>query len=431
MPMIQKKIETYTLFAISVFFIIIGIFTCINGTTLMELILFLLSIGISFRAVLQLIMILIKRRGKIAATLVESGVQLLFATFIQYQTPFILKSLTVVFGFYILVMSALHFINYVLYFKYHIRGSFSVLCKGIATLIFAILLIYKPTDNMKYAEIVIGIYLIFLGISYFIDFIQMILPTTITNRMKERIKVSLPLLFTAFIPQKLLSRINDMLEVEHDTKHFNASKSNSTPDIEVIIHLAKNGSAAMGHVEVAFENKIYSYGNYNRHSRKLFDSIGDGIICIADKEKYIHYAIENKNRYLVIFGLSLTSEQKQKVQKRIQDLISADTEDYYPDLQLYEMGKIPNGDFNDMSSDLYKLANAKFKRITRGKHKKFFVLKTNCAMIVDYILGSLGKGVLAINGIITPGTYYDYLNKEFLINSSNVITRKVYTKETL
>ena len=187
----------------------------------------------------------------------------------------------------------------------------------------------------------------------------------------------------------------------------------------------------MGHVEVAFENKIYSYGNYNRHSRKLFDSIGDGIICIADKEKYIHYAIENKNRYLVIFGLSLTSEQKQKVQKRIQDLISTDTEDYYPDLQLYEMGKIPNGDFNDMSSDLYKLANAKFKRITRGKHKKFFVLKTNCAMIVDYILGSLGKGVLAINGIITPGTYYDYLNKEFLINSSNVITRKVYTKETL
>ena len=262
--MIQKKIETYTLFAISVFFIIIGIFTCINGTTLMELILFLLSIGISFRAVLQLIMILIKRRGKIAATLVESGVQLLFATFIQYQTPFILKSLTVVFGFYILVMSALHFINYVIYFKYHIRGSFSVLCKGIATLIFAILLIYKPTDNMKYAEIVIGIYLIFLGISYFIDFIQMILPTTITNRMKERIKVSLPLLFTAFIPQKLLSRINDMLEVEHDTKHFNASKSNSTPDIEVIIHLAKNGSASMGHVEVAFENKIYSYGNYNR-----------------------------------------------------------------------------------------------------------------------------------------------------------------------
>src|SRR5699024_5600987 len=159
--------------------------------------------------------------------------------------------------------------------------------------------------------------------------------------------------------------------------HFNASKSNLTPDIEVIIHLAKNGSASMGHVEVAFENKIYSYGNYNRQSRKLFDSIGDGIICIADKEKYIHYAIENKNRYLVIFGLSLTSEQKQKVQKRIQDLISTDTEDYYPDLQLYEMGKIPNGDFNDMSSDLYKLANAKFKRITRGKHKKFFVLKTN------------------------------------------------------
>ena len=429
--MIQKKIETYTFFAISVFFIIIGIFTCIDGTALMELILFLLSIGISFRAIVQIITILRKRRGKIATTLIESGFQLLFATFIQYQTPLILKSITIVFGLYILIMSALHFINYVIYFRYHIRGSFRVLCEGIATLIFAILLIYKPTDNMKYAEIVIGIYMIFLGVSYFIDFIQMVLPTRITNKMKERIKISLPLLFTVFIPQKLLFRINEMLEVEHDTDDFNASKSNSRPDIEVIIHLAKNGSAAMGHVEIAFENKIYSYGNYNRHSRRLFDAIGDGIICIADKEKYIHYAIESKNRYLVIFGLSLTADQKRNVQKRIQDLISVNTADYYPDLQLYEMGKIPYGDFDDMSSDLYKLANAKFKRITRGKHKKFFVLKTNCAMVVDYILGSLGKGVLAVNGIITPGTYYDYLNKEFLITSSNVITRKVYTKETL
>lgn len=429
--MIQKKIETYTFFAISVFFIIIGIFTCIDGTALMELILFLLSIGISFRAIVQIITILRKRRGKIATTLIESGFQLLFATFIQYQTPLILKSITIVFGLYILIISALHFINYVIYFRYHIRGSFRVLCEGIATLIFAILLIYKPTDNMKYAEIVIGIYMIFLGVSYFIDFIQMVLPTRITNKMKERIKISLPLLFTVFIPQKLLFRINEMLEVEHDTDDFNASKSNSSPDIEVIIHLAKNGSAAMGHVEIAFENKIYSYGNYNRHSRRLFDAIGDGIICIADKEKYIHYAIESKNRYLVIFGLSLTADQKRNVQKRIQDLISVNTVDYYPDLQLYEMGKIPYGDFDDMSSDLYKLANAKFKRITRGKHKKFFVLKTNCAMVVDYILGSLGKGVLAINGIITPGTYYDYLNKEFLITSSNVITRKVYTKETL
>ena len=429
--MIQKKIETYTFFAISVFFIIIGIFTCIDGTALMELILFLLSIGISFRAIVQIITILRKRRGKIATTLIESGFQLLFATFIQYQTPLILKSITIVFGLYILIISALHFINYVIYFRYHIRGSFRVLCEGIATLIFAILLIYKPTDNMKYAEIVIGIYMIFLGVSYFIDFIQMVLPTRITNKMKERIKISLPLLFTVFIPQKLLFRINEMLVVEHDTDDFNASKSNSSPDIEVIIHLAKNGSAAMGHVEIAFENKIYSYGNYNRHSRRLFDAIGDGIICIADKEKYIHYAIESKNRYLVIFGLSLTADQKRNVQKRIQDLISVNTVDYYPDLQLYEMGKIPYGDFDDMSSDLYKLANAKFKRITRGKHKKFFVLKTNCAMVVDYILGSLGKGVLAINGIITPGTYYDYLNKEFLITSSNVITRKVYTKETL
>ena len=43
------------------------------------------------------------------------------------------------------------------------------------------------------------------------------------------------------------------------------------------------------------------------------------------------------------------------------------------------------------------------------------------------------KSLHGINKVSPPIDQFanDYLNKEFLINSSNVITRKVYTKETL
>ena len=52
-------------------------------------------------------------------------------------------------------------------------------------------------------------------------------------------------------------------------------------------------------------------------------------------------------------------------------------------------------------------------------------------MLAEHILGSLGKNVIAINGIIAPGTYYEYLNTEFKKKNTNVITRKIYTKQNI
>ena len=37
--------------------------------------------------------------------------------------------------------------------------------------------------------------------------------------------------------------------------------------------------------------------------------------------------------------------------------------------------------------------------------------------------------ILSINGIITPGTYYDYLNRAFKRKNSNIIYKEIYNKE--
>ena len=34
--------------------------------------------------------------------------------------------------------------------------------------------------------------------------------------------------------------------------------------------------------------------------------------------------------------------------------------------------------------------------------------------------------ILSINGIITPGTYYDYLNRALKLKRSNVISKEIY-----
>ena len=237
----------------------------------------------------------------------------------------------------------------------------------------------------------------------------------IPNHLKNKVRISLPILIAAFIPRKLITLINEILEQEPDEVTIEDKKKNSQKaDIEVIIHLANSGSAAFGHIEVSFDGKTYSYGNYDMHSRKLFDAIGDGVICIADRDAYIQYALQNKKRYLVVFGISLTKKEKDIVKKRIHKLITTNVEDYSTDIQVAEKRKLPKGNYHDMSREIYKLANGQFKKITNGKWKKFFVLKTNCTGLVENILNGVGLHILEFNGLLTPGSYYDYLNREFL-----------------
>ena len=52
----------------------------------------------------------------------------------------------------------------------------------------------------------------------------------------------------------------------------------------------------------------------------------------------------------------------------------------------------------------------------------------NCSHLIDEIVGSSGMDILSINGIITPGTYYDYLYKKLRGKNSNVISMSIYNQ---
>ena len=45
------------------------------------------------------------------------------------------------------------------------------------------------------------------------------------------------------------------------------------------------------------------------------------------------------------------------------------------------------------------------------------------------MLGVLGIDSFDMNGVITPGTYLDYFNKEFLKHNSKIITRRIYNEQ--
>ena len=77
---------------------------------------------------------------------------------------------------------------------------------------------------------------------------------------------------------------------------------------------------------------------------------------------------------------------------------------------------------------LQKKTRAKFYKFKQTSYKTYFLLFTNCVKLVDNVLGVTGSDLLKLNGVITPGTYYDFLEKEYKRKNSNVISKSIYTK---
>ena len=80
----------------------------------------------------------------------------------------------------------------------------------------------------------------------------------------------------------------------------------------------------------------------------------------------------------------------------------------------------------DIREPDYDPVTGKQKYSKNGKYKTYYVMGSNCCYLVDDILGNSGMDILSINGIITPGTYYDYFNKELSKKNSNVVSKSIY-----
>lgn len=426
--MLEKSIKASYLLITTIFLITMGILLITLKTQFIDLLIRIICYGFILRGLLNLLILTYNKKNRNKEFVMRDVADILFGIIIINIRESLIILLPVVFGLYFLAIVIIQIVDYYIYIKNKIKGRLTILIAIIFNFCMGLLLIINPHLKTKYIVIIIGIYLILLGIKYAIDFLIEILPSKILNKIKSNIKIPIPEIFTAFIPQQLISLVNEMLEVDPEAHNYNYRKVDNETELQIIVHLAKNGTAAMGHIEIAFKNIIYSYGNYDMHSRSLFQAVGDGVILIVDKQKYIKYCVEKRDRYLIEFGIKLTNKESEIIKKNIDKLINTNTVDYYSDAELIEQGKLTSRKLTDMSSEIYMYAGGHFKKITKGKYKKFFVLNHNCAMMVNSVLKTIGKDVLAINGILTPGAYYDYLNRQFMLKNTNVITRKIYTK---
>lgn len=345
-----------------------------------------------------------------------------------------LSILPLIFGLYLLLNSIIKFINYYILFMSSANGRLTELILGIFYLIISIPIIFSPLKNLNMVLTVTSIYIILLGINYIIDFIFFVIPKKIKNNMRRTFRISLPPFIEAIIPYTVLREINYLLDKENYDKPFvfEDKSGSSDCDIEVFVHISNRGFNRMGHVDLCYNDKVISFGNYDDKSIRFFNMIGDGVLFTTKRDKYIPFCIEHSRKTIFAFGLTLTDSQKSNIEKCLEKILINTYEWQPPYVEAKEKDKkVSKQKYRDYASCLYQITKAKFYKFKKGRLKNYFVVGNNCCRLADYIIGKNGIDLLRMTGIITPGAYYEYLNREYQKKNSIVVSRKIYNSKNV
>lgn len=416
--MLEKKMDTLKLGVEGVFVFIIGVLIVLYRQTLITM---GGSIG-GFIFTLMAILSLVKHHN-IKIGLVELAVGLLHIFLPNIPLTLYMFSFCAIF----LLHAFAHGITAVLDFRNNdytwLKEAF--LCFYYS--FFGIIILINPLEYTIGILFLVGIYLCLYGLSDIREALVEHFKIRFKFQHRRKVRIQLPVLLAVLIPPQVLKAINDSFEDKEETE-FADVKIKEKPDLEVLIHMTPSGYSALGHVDICYHDYVITYGNYDAASYRMMDAIGEGVLMIVPKKDYIPFCKKDTGKTLVGFGLLLTDEQKRAIHKRIYEI--------FQDLEEWECNYKKAEKINDTitmnkslkfyANRIYKDTKARMYKFNSGKFKTYFVMTTNCVLLADSILAKAGVDMLGTNGIITPGTYYDYLNRQFTKRKSHVISRTVY-----
>lgn len=308
------------------------------------------------------------------------------------------------------------------------NGYIRSFIEAVISLCVAVFLFLFPFQSQQPVCIFFGIYIILTSITYFSDALrEVFLWDTDGKHIKRKVKLKIPAILTFFIPLTVFNSINkkfndynnDLNTVSYE--RVSDKKKLDGSHLEVFIHMSPKTGGGFGHVDICVDNMVYAYGAYDQNTNRLFGLLSDGVFVTMNRDKYIKYCLTQKNENIVSFNIHLTNEQLRDMQIYI---------DKYMD-QLYrwhcDKEVTPNCDFFDKASKFYTQADAKLYKYKKGRYKTYFLISTNCVSVADELIGSSGINVISLNGIITPGTYFTYLNREFKRNNSFVTKKTIFS----
>mgnify|MGYP001013761725 FL=1 len=409
-------------------FVLLGLILMVTGTWLpvkvIRLVLFLAWIA----TVLDLVLRIFKK-SQSTDTLGVALVKLLVLGYLlgsNLATDIPIYVLALVIGVYQIFHASINLVTYVLYRKNKIRPRFRLLLDGLVLVFLGGTSLLSSTGNSVFQLFVLGAYFFLYGLSNIRD--GFLFEEEIgKNHLKRRVRMSLPIVLAALIPARTLAKINKFMQENADERediHLGMVKSGKTAELEIFVHTAETSLfSAIGHVDICYQGRVISYGNYDPSSETLFGMVGDGVLYFCDRDKYIDLCKRESQKTLFGYGIDLTPEMEKAVQKKLAELKQL-TIPWEPSAD-----KIMTGDGKEDYTYAYKIrheTDGELYKFIKSKFKSYFVLSTNCVLLADTIVGQAGTDILSPKGFIAPGTYQAYLNREFEKPNSIVVSKHVY-----
>ena len=409
-------------------FVLLGLILMVTGTWLpvkvIRLVLFLAWIA----TVLDLVLRIFKK-SQSTDTLGVALVKLLVLGYLlgsNLATDVPIYILALMIGVYQIFHASINLVTYVLYRKNKIRPRFRLLLDGLVLVFLGGTSLLSSTGNSVFQLFVLGAYFFLYGVSNIRD--GFLFEEEIgKNHLKRRIRISLPIVLAALIPARTLAKINKFMQENADERediHLGMVKSGKTAELEIFVHTAETSLfSAIGHVDICYQGRVISYGNYDPSSETLFGMVGDGVLYFCDRDKYIDLCKRESQKTLFGYGIDLTPEMEKAVQKKLAELKQL-TIPWEPSAD-----KIMTGDGKEDYTYAYKIrheTDGELYKFIKSKFKSYFVLSTNCVLLADTIVGQAGTDILSPKGFIAPGTYQAYLNREFEKPNSIVVSKHVY-----
>lgn len=409
-------------------FVLLGLILMVTGTwlpvTVIRLVLFLAWIA----TVVDLLLRVFKK-SQSTDTLGVALVKLLVMGYLlgsNLATDIPIYVLALVIGVYQIFHASINLVTYVLYRKNKIRPRFRLLLDGLVLVFLGGTSLLSSTGNSVFQLFVLGAYFFLYGVSNIRD--GFLFEEEIgKNHLKRRIRISLPIVLAALIPARTLAKINKFMQENADERediHLGMVKSGKTAELEIFVHTAETSLfSAIGHVDICYQGRVISYGNYDPSSETLFGMVGDGVLYFCDRDKYIDLCKRESQKTLFGYGIDLTPEMEKAVQKKLAELKQL-TIPWEPSAD-----KIMTGDGKEDYTYAYKIrheTDGELYKFIKSKFKSYFVLSTNCVLLADTIVGQAGTDILSPKGFIAPGTYQAYLNREFEKPNSIVVSKHVY-----
>lgn len=409
-------------------FVLLGLILMVTGTwlpvTVIRLVLFLAWIA----TVVDLLLRVFKK-SQSTDTLGVALVKLLVLGYLlgsNLATDVPIYILALVIGVYQIFHASINLVTYVLYRKNKIRPRFRLLLDGLVLVFLGGTSLLSSTGNSVFQLFVLGAYFFLYGLSNIRD--GFLFEEEIgKNHLKRRVRMSLPIVLAALIPASTLAKINKFMQENADERediHLGMVKSGKTAELEIFVHTAETSLfSAIGHVDICYQGRVISYGNYDPSSETLFGMVGDGVLYFCDRDKYIDLCKRESQKTLFGYGIDLTPEMEKAVQKKLAELKQL-TIPWEPSAD-----KIMTGDGKEDYTYAYKIrheTDGELYKFIKSKFKSYFVLSTNCVLLADTIVGQAGTDILSPKGFIAPGTYQAYLNREFEKPNSIVVSKHVY-----